>query len=162
MTTVTIEDWAADFAAVLAETYCLSVAEAQALADELAEPLRAARLVARPSGTPPYRVLEQAKANASFERMAAAEQVGQGMALGRLRGTSDYRLGATAWAGFFCGSLALSFDLTPGQLVGLIDRLAGVLERFGVPERPVQLLTRPLLANLPIASGPVRPEQPSP
>ena len=157
MTTVTIEDWAADFAAVLAETYCLSVAEAQALADELAEPLRAARLVARPGGTPPHRVLEQARTNASCERMASAEQVGQGMVQGRLRGTSDYRLSAVAWAGFFCGSLALSFDLTPGQLVGLIDRPACVFERFGVSERPVQLLTRPLLANLPVHPRPRRP-----
>lgn len=150
MTTVSSEDWAADFAAVLAETYCLPVAEAHALADELGEPLRAAKLVARPDGTPPYRVLEQARMNASFERMANADQVGQGMALSRLRGGSSHRLSATAWAGFFCGNLALAYDITPGKLVQLVDQLAGVLERFSIPERPVQLLTRPLLADLPI------------
>lgn len=151
MNLATIRDWAVDLAAVLAEVYCLPVNVSQALADDIASVLETADLRPRPGDPAPLlSVLEQSTFNTSYDRMARAEQVGQGIAAGGLTGPSRHYLRSEVWAGFACACLALCYDITPTTLLHLVAGLSEVFDAFGISHRPIQVLTATLLKDLPV------------
>jgi hypothetical protein len=151
MSLASLKDWAIDLAAMLAEVYCLPVNISQALADDIAEILEKANLRPRPGEPPPLlSVLEQSTFNASYERMARAEQVGQGIVAGGLTGESRHYLHSEVWAGFACACLALSYDISPSVLLYLVSGLSKVFDAYEIPQRPVQVLSAALLKDLPV------------
>jgi hypothetical protein len=144
-------DWADTFAAVLSEAYGLDVATALSLGIALSDVIEQADLRPRADAWLPVQVLDQMALNASYERMAIAEQVDQGIAHLAPDAAADHvRIGPQVWAGFFCASLTMTYALDPVTFAGLMDGFCEAVSAHGLEERPVKVISRPLLRDLPI------------
>lgn len=145
---VSIDDWALALTADIAEAYSLPVATSQALADDIRQTLRSRKLLPKADAPPLLSVYEQALFNAAMSRMVKAERTGEGIRVAGMRPSEAYHLTAEMWAGYVCGWLARAFEITPAILLSLVSDLSRVFESYDLSNRPLQVLDKPILAEM--------------